>query len=103
MKDNFIYVVCLDWQDDEYSDSEIEAFTTYEKALKRFNEVIAEEKTEMPWINESFGDDGLPLPDSIFSEFSYLNYDIEEKYWVITSKDDPRFSDCVSLRAIPLE
>ena len=50
----YVYMVEFDWSVEDGCDVETELFLTYEKALKRYDEIIANEKTDsMSWVADA--------------------------------------------------
>lgn len=83
-----VYLVVFDWSTDDGSDVDIEAFDSYEKAVKRFYERIADEKTDISWVHEAFDENGEILDGYDFDECA-PNKKLETyAYWNITNKYD---------------
>ena len=79
-----VYLVVFDWTTEEGSDVDIEAFSSYEKAAKRFNERIREEKSDMSWAHDAFDEDGNVLDGYDFDECPPDNRLETYAYWTIT-------------------
>ena len=63
-----VYLVVFEWSDAMGKDIDIEAFDTYEKAAKRFQERIDDEKANMPWVRDAFDENGDILDEYEFYE-----------------------------------
>lgn len=63
-----VYLVIFEWSDEDGKDIDIEAFDSYEKAAIRFQERIENEKTNAPWVQEAFDEDGNILDEYDFDE-----------------------------------
>ena len=79
-----VYLVVFDWTTEEGSDVDIEAFDSYEKAAKRFNERIREEKSDMSWAHDAFDEDGNALDGYDFDECPPDTRLETYAYWTIT-------------------
>lgn len=86
-----VYLVKLDWSTGDSNDVELTIFDTYEKAYRKFNELIAEEKNpDNSWVGELEWENDHPKDDRI--ELDYLDRrndsDETECYWLITDTWD---------------
>ena len=70
MKQNYAYMVEFDWSVEDGCDVETELFSTYEKALKRYDEIIANEKINgMSWVADAINPNGTIVKGYTFEEF----------------------------------
>lgn len=63
-----VYLVVFEWFDEDDKDIDIEAFDSYEKAAKRFQKRIENEKTNVSWVREAFDENGDILDGYDFDE-----------------------------------
>lgn len=63
-----VYLVVFERFDEDGKDIDIEVFDNYEKAAKRFQERIENEKANMPWVQEAFDENGDILDGYDFDE-----------------------------------
>lgn len=84
-----VYLVILEWGKDYEHEVELDIYSTYEKVLPKFNELIAEEKKpEKSWVGDIKWNGDVPDDEHI--ELDYLDRrnetDETECYWLITDK-----------------
>ncbi len=54
----YVYMVEFDWSVEDGCNVETELFSNYEKALKHYDEIIANEKTDgMSWVADAINPD----------------------------------------------
>ena len=67
--DKYVYMVEFDWSVEDGCNVETELFSNYEKALKRYDEIIANEKTDgMSWVADAINPDGTIVKGYTFEE-----------------------------------
>lgn len=100
MENKKIYEILLRYSTDDDTGVDSYITNTYEKAVKKFNEIIQEEKTDIYWIQNAFESE-----DSLKDYNFDTNIDIEyndniehELYWEITDKYDWYHHDILELR-----
>jgi len=89
-----VYLIKFDWSTDDDQGCEVELYKNYDDAVKRFNEMIENEKNpDLSWVSDSF-DDG---------EFDDENYELnyytgtEYMYWSVSKRDDGNFYSTIIL------
>lgn len=92
-----VYLVVFDWTTEEGSDVDIEAFSSYEKAAKRFNEHIREEKSDMSWVHDAFDEDGNVLDGYDFDECPPDTRLETYAYWTVTNNSNWQMRDYIAL------
>lgn len=93
----YVYLVVFDWATEEGSDVDIEAFSSYEKAAKRFNERISEEKSDMSWAHDAFDEDGNLIDGYDFDECPPDTRMETYAYWTVTNNSNWQMRDCIAL------
>ena len=93
--------VVFEWSDEVGSDTDIEVFDSYEKAVIRFQERIDDEKTYESWIHDAFDEDGEILDGFDFDECRPNTRLETYAYWRITNSDNWRMHDYIAI--IPQE
>ena len=96
-----VYLVVFEWSDQVGSDTDIEVFDSYEKAVIRFQERIDDEKTYESWIHDAFDEDGDILDGYDFDECRPNTRLETYAYWCITNSDNWRIHDYIAI--IPQE
>lgn len=100
MEDKKVYEILLRYSTDENAGVDSFIFESYEKAIKKFNEIIEEEKTYIYWIKNAFESEEN-LKDFDFDtniEIEYNDTTEHELYWEITNKYDWYQHDFLELR-----
>lgn len=92
-----VYLVVFDWTTEEGSEVDIEAFDSYEKAAKRFNERISEEKSDMFWAHDAFDEDGNVLDGYDFDECPPDMRLETYAYWIVTNNSNWQMRDYIAL------
>ncbi len=92
-----VYLVVFDWTTEEGSDVDIEAFDSYEKAAKRFNERIREEKSDMSWAYDAFDEDDNALDGYDFDECPPDTRLETYAYWTVTNNSNWQMRDYIAL------
>ena len=65
----YVYMVEFDWSVEDGCNVETELFSNYEKALKRYDEIIATEKTDgVSWVADAINPDGTIVKGYTFEE-----------------------------------
>ena len=99
----FVYMVEFDWSTEENSDKEIQLYSNYADAVKRFNEIIANElNPEMSWVGNSvFREDG-----SVNDGFTFTCCtDAEgegDLWWYVARKGDSNIRSFIDLKKIEI-
>lgn len=87
-----VYVVSLQFATDDADGVDIEVFGTYDKAVKRFKELIENEKNpEMSWVANAFENGVLQHGYELDSSPEFIDGEEHELWWNITCKVDAFF------------
>ena len=93
------YIVSLQFSTDDADGVDIEVFSTYEKAVKRFNEIIETEKQPgMSWVADAYEDGKLLHGYEIDESPEYNDGEEHELWWNITCKYDWYIHTFIELR-----
>lgn len=92
-----VYLVVFEWSDEDGKDIDIEAFDSYEKAAKRFQERIDNEKTNISWIRDAFDENGDILDGCDFDECQPDTRLETYAYWSIADEYNYLRSDYLSI------
>lgn len=89
-----VYMIKFMWSTDDDSGYEIELYKNYNDAVKRFNEMIEDEKDpDFSWVSDAFA-------NGQFDDENYeLNYytGTEYMYWSVSKCDDGNFYSTIIL------
>lgn len=98
-----IYLVLFQYSTDDNDGVDTQAFDTYEKAVKRFYEIIENEKTpEMSWASNAFENEKLSNGYELdYSDFA--DGQEHELWWYLTCKLDWYLHDFIELRILEVE
>lgn len=98
-----IYLVLFQYSTDDSDGVETQAFDTYEKAVKRFNEIIANEQTpETSWAANAF-ENGKVLHGYELDRSNFSDGAEHELWWYLTCKVDWCLHDFLELRILEIE
>ena len=79
-----IYLVLFQYCTDDCDGVDTQAFSTYEKALERFNEIIKNEKnTEISWVGNAFENDKLQKNYELDCNETFTDGEEHELWWNI--------------------
>ena len=92
-----VYLVVFEWSDEIGSDTDIEVFDSYEKAVIRFQERIDDEKTYESWIHDAFDEDGDVLDGYDFDECRPNTRLETYAYWNIADPCNWRMHDYIAI------
>ena len=92
-----VYLVVFEWSDEVVSDTDIEVFDSYEKAVIRFQERIDDEKTYESWIHDAFDEDGDIFDGYDFDECRPNTRLETYAYWRIMNSDNWRIHDYIAI------
>ena len=96
-------MVEFDWSVEDSCDVETELFSTYEKALKRYDEIIANEKTdEMSWVADAIAPNGTILKGYTFEEFGDRSKQ-ENLSWHFTMDDYYMYHSIIQLKQLEIK
>ena len=94
-----VYVVSLQFATDDADGVDIEVFGTYDKAVKRFKELIENEKNpEMSWVANAFENGVLQHGYELDSSPEFTDGEEHELWWNITCKVDWCLHTFIELR-----
>lgn len=92
-----VYLVVFEWSTGVDSDTDIEAFDSYEKAAIQFQERINEEKTDMSWVRDAFDASGDILDGYDFDECQPDMRLETYAYWHIVDPYNWRMHDYIAI------
>ena len=92
-----VYLVVFEWSTEVDSDTDIEVFDSYEKAVIRFNERINDEKTDMSWVHDAFDEDDNILNEYYFDECQPDMRLETYAYWHIVDPCNWRMHDYIAI------
>ena len=92
-----VYLVIFEYSTEDGSDTDIEAFDSYEKAAARFQERINEEKTDTSWVREAFDENGDILDGYEFDEYQPDTRLETHAYWSIIDKYNWLMRDYIAI------
>ena len=98
-KTHKVYTVSLEYSFDYGDGLEIEVFSTYEKAVKRFKELVKiETQPGMSWAAEAFEDGKLLHGYDLDASADYADGKEHEHWWYINCKNDWHCHTFIELR-----
>lgn len=82
-----VYLVILDWKYDDDADFDYHIFGSYEKAVKKFKEIIFDEMTDS-WVSEMLDDDEKIDTENceFYTNMSEIDGTEKNLYWSVTDK-----------------
>ena len=103
MKQNYVYMVEFDWSVEDSCDVETELFFDYNNALKRYNEIIQNEKTkDMSWVADVFKPNGTILKGYTVEEYGDATKQ-EDLYWSCVMDEYYMFHSIIQLKIIEIK
>lgn len=98
-----VYLVLFQYATDDCDGVDTQAFSTYDKAVEAFNEIIESEKNpEISWASDAFENDklqdGYELDRSEFTDGEE-----HELWWSLTCKNDWYLHDFIELRILEIQ
>lgn len=91
---NSVYMIRFLWSTNDDQDTEIELYGNYDDAVKRFNEMIENEKNpDLSWAADAF--DGERFDDENYEFDQRLG--TEYMYWSVNKRSDGNFYSTVIL------
>ncbi len=89
-----VYMIKFDWSTDDDRGYEIELYKNYDDAVKRFNEMIENEKNpDLSWAADAFKDERFDDEDY---ELDY-RLGTEYIYWSVSKRNDGNFYSTIIL------
>lgn len=89
-----VYMIKFYWSTDDDQGCETELYNDYDDAVKRFNEMIENEKNpDLSWVADAFCD----------KDFDDENYELDYRlgteymYWSVSKRDDGNFYSTIIL------
>jgi len=103
MEKKYAYLVMFDYSTDDYSGIETFLFDTYEKALKKFKEIISTETNpEKSWVGDCYNkgniSDNYELDTNIDCADEKLDL-----WWNFTNKYDWNLHDFIDLKKMEIQ
>lgn len=99
-----VYTIVFEWSTNDCDGVDVEVFSTYEKAVNRFNEIIENEhKPEISWVGEAFDENGnLKENYTLDCNKQFTDNEEHELWWNIECKNDWYFHDNLELRILEM-
>ena len=99
-----IYLVLFQYCTDDCDGVETQAFSTYEKAVERFNELIKDEKTsDIRWAANAFENKKLQRNYELDHNDTFTDGEEHELWWNLTCKTDWYLHDFIELRILEVD
>lgn len=91
---NNVYVIKFDWSTDDDNGCETELFNNYGDAVKRFNEMVENEKNpDLSWVAEAFKNEQFDDEDYELAYYTGTDY----MYWSVSKRNDGNFYSTIIL------
>lgn len=91
---NNVYVIKFDWSTDDDNGYETELFNNYDDAVKRFNEMVENEKNpDLSWVADAFSDGTFDDEDYELAYYTGTDY----MYWSVSKRNDGNFYSTIIL------
>ena len=99
-----IYLVLFQYCTDDCDGVDTQAFSTYEKAVERFNEIIENEKnTEISWAGNAFENDKLQKNYELDCNETFIDGEEHERWWNLSCKLDWYLHEFLELRILEVD
>lgn len=99
-----INLVLFQYCTDDCDGIETQAYSTYEKAVERFNEIIKTEKTsDIRWAANAFENGKLRHNYELDRNDTFTDGEEHELWWYLTCKIDWYLHDFVELRILEID
>lgn len=91
---NSVYMIKFDWSTDDDRGCEIELYKSYDDAVKRFNEIIKNEKNpNFSWVADAFNGKQFDEENYELSYYTGTDY----LYWSVNKRDYSNFYSTIIL------
>lgn len=99
----YVYMVEFDWSVEDGCDIETELFSTYDKALERYNQLVNEEKNnEDGWVHDVFEPNGTILKGYTFEEYGNKEKQ-EDLYWSCVMDEWYEYHSIIQLKKLEVK
>lgn len=99
-----IYLVLFQYSTDDCDGVDTQAFSSYEKAVERFNEIVQAEKTPgNSWAANAFENGKLQHNYELDCNDTFTDGEEHELWWYLTCKMDWYLHDFIELRILEVE
>lgn len=99
-----IYLVLFQYCTDDCDGVDTQAYSTYEKAVERFNEIIENEKnTDMSWAGNAFENDKLQHNYELDCNETFTDGEEHELWWNLSCKLDWYLHEFLELRILEVD
>ncbi len=99
-----IYLVLFQYSTDDCFGIDTQAFSTYEKAVERFNAIIGDEmKAEISWAADAFKNGILQDGYELDCNEPFTDGEEHELWWNLQCKNDWYLQDNLELRIIEID
>lgn len=98
------YSIVFEWSTYDCNGVDVEVFSTYDKAVARFNEIISNEKdNNVSWVGDAYEKDGNLQKDfTLDCSEEFTDGKEHELWWSIACKNDWYLHDCLELRILEI-
>lgn len=100
------YTIVFEWSTDDCDGVDVEVFSTYKKALARYNEIIFnEKKPEISWVADAFDGNGnfIDNDDYVIKCSDFDDSKEHELWWRISKCSNWDFHDHLKLRILEIK
>lgn len=99
------YTIVFQWSTDDCDGVDVEVFSTYAKAVARFNEIIENEHNpEISWVGNAFDEHGYLLERyTLDCNEQYTDNEEHELWWKIETQNDWYYHDYLELRILEMK
>ncbi len=99
------YTIVFEWSTDDCNGVDVEVFSTYEKAVDRYNGIIENEcDNNISWVGDAFDENGnLKENYTLDCNEQYTDNEEHELWWRIEKQDDWYFHDNLELRILEMK
>lgn len=99
------YTIIFEWSTADCNDIEVEVFSTYEKAVERFNRIIEDESdNSISWVGDAFDEDGeLKENYTLECNEQFTDGEEHELWWSIEKQNDWYYHDNLELRILEVK
>lgn len=99
-----IYLVLFQYSTEDCDGVETQAFSTYEKAVERFNEIVEnEKKPEISWVPNAYENNVLQDNYELECNTKFTDGKEHELWWNLTCKLDWYLHDFIELRILEVD
>ena len=99
------YTIVFEWSTDDSSGVDVEVFSTYEKAVARFNEIIEDEQNpDISWVSDAWNENGDLSEDyELNCNEQFTDNKEHELWWDIKCQHNWYLHDFLELRILEVK